>query len=256
MTAYNKVLYSVENGVARITLNRPEKRNALDPEFIQELQDALDTSASDSAVRVVLLNGNGKDFCSGMDLAALRASMDADILQSRHNAHELAALFLAMRRHPRPVVAAVHGRALAGGCGLATAADLIIAAHSAQFGYTEVNIGFVPAIVTAILRRSIPEKRAFELIASGEIISAQLAFDQGLVNRVFPDESFTADVEAYVSRFVQKSPSAVTLSKHLLYHIDAMSFEAAIDAGVEINTIARMTDDCKSGVQRFLNKHA
>jgi len=254
MTSYQKVLYQVENGVARVTLNRPDKRNALDPELIGELQDAMAASERDPAVRVVLLNGSGKDFCSGMDLAALRTSMDADVLQSRRSAQELAGLFLAMRRHPRPIIAAVHGRALAGGCGLATAADIILAAHSAQFGYTEVNIGFVPAIVTAILRRSLSEKRAFELITTGEIISAQVAFDLGLANRVFPDETFASEVEAYVAKLASKSASAVMLSKHLLYHIDAMGFEAAIDAGIEVNTIARMTDDCKRGVERFLKK--
>jgi len=254
MPSYQKVLYLAENGVARITLNRPDKRNALDPELIRELQDAIAVSARDPAVRVVLLKGTGKDFCSGMDLAALQKSMHAEVLKNRASAQELAGLFLAMRRHPRPVIAAVHGRALAGGCGLATAADVILAAHSAQFGYTEVNIGFVPAIVTAILRRSLPEKRAFELITSGEIITAQVAFDQGLVNRVFPDETFTADVEGYVSRIASKSQSAVMLSKQLLYHVDAMPFEAAIEAGVEINTIARMTEDSKTGVDRFLKK--
>ena len=254
MTSYQKLLYQNDQGVARLTLNRPDKRNALDPELILELQDAIATSARDQSVRVVLLKGSGKDFCSGMDLAALQKSAEADVLQNLESARALAQLFLTMRRHPHPIVAAVHGRALAGGCGLATAADIILAAHSAQFGYTEVNIGFVPAIVSAILRRSLSEKRAFELITTGEIISAQLAFDQGLVNRVFPDETFPSDVEGYVSKLASKSQSAVMLSKHVLYHIDAMAFEAAIDAGVEINTIARMTDDCKRGVERFLKK--
>jgi len=159
-----------------------------------------------------------------------------------------------MRRHPRPIVAAVRGRALAGGCGLATAADLILAAESAQFGYPEVNIGFVAAMVMAILRRSLSEKRAFELITMGEIISAQQAFDFGLVNRIFADETFDIDVDAYVAKLARKSASAVNLSKHLLYHMDGMSFEAAIEAGVHINAIARATDDCKRGVERFLKK--
>jgi methylglutaconyl-CoA hydratase len=254
MTSYQKLLYQNDQGVARLTLNRPEKRNALDPELMLELQDAMATSARDQSIRVVLLKGAGKDFCSGMDLAALQKSAEADVLQNLESARALAQLFLSMRRHPRPIVAAVHGRALAGGCGLATAADIILAAHSAQFGYTEVNIGFVPAIVSAILRRSLSEKRAFELITTGEIISSQLAVDQGLVNRVFPDETFTSDVEGYVSKLASKSQSAVMLSKHVLYHIDAMGFEAAIDAGIEVNTIARMTEDCKRGVENFLKR--
>jgi methylglutaconyl-CoA hydratase len=180
--------------------------------------------------------------------------MQADVLENRTNAQALANLFLAMRRHPRPIVAAVQGRALAGGCGLATAADIILAAQSAQFGYTEVNIGFVPAIVIAILRRSLSEKRAFELITSGEIISAETACQYGLINRVFPDETFPSDVENYVAKLASRSPSAVMLSKQLLYHTDAMGFEAALEAGVEINAIARMTEDCKRGVGEFLKK--
>jgi methylglutaconyl-CoA hydratase len=170
------------------------------------------------------------------------------------DARNMAELFVEMRRHPRPIVAAVRGRALAGGCGLATAADLILAAESARFGYPEVNIGFVPAIVMAILRRSLSEKRAFELITMGEVISAQTALDMGLVNRVFADDTFDIDVDAYVGKLAAKSASAVSLSKHLLYHMDGMSFEAAIEAGVHINAIARATEDCKRGVERFLKK--
>lgn len=254
MTSYEKVLYEVENGVARITLNRPDKRNALDPELISELHDAIAASARDDAVRVILLEGNGQDFCSGMDLEALEKSMNADVLENRAGARNLAALFLAMRRHPRPVVAAVQGRALAGGCGLATSADIVLASHSAQFGYTEVNIGFVPAIVTAILRRSLSEKRAFEMIATGEIISAETACQYGLINRVFTDETFPSDVESYVAKLASKSASAVMLSKQLLYHTDAMGFEPALEAGVEINALARMTEDCRRGVGEFLKK--
>lgn len=254
MASYAKLLYEVDQGVARITLNRPEKRNALDTDLIAELGNAIEKSGLDAGVRVVLLKGEGKDFCSGMDLGELQTSLGAGLLENRAGARSLARIFLAMRRHPRPIVAAVHGRALAGGCGVATAADIVLAARSAQFGYTEVNIGFVPATVMAILRRSVNEKRAFELIATGEIISAQTAFDCGLVNRIFLDETFASDVEAYVSKLAAKPAAAITLSKHLLYHIDAMGFEAAIDAGVDMNAIARTTEDFKLGVERFLKK--
>jgi methylglutaconyl-CoA hydratase len=249
MTSYQKLLYKVESGVARITLNRPDKRNALDAELIAELKDAV--AASDN---VILLSGSGADFCSGADLSGLHSMAAANVLDHMESARAMADLFIAMRRHPRPIIAAVRGRALAGGCGLATAADLILAAESAQFGYPEVNIGFVPAMVMAILRRSVSEKRAFELITAGQIISAQAAFDCGLVNRVFPDATFDADVTSYASKMASKSASAVTLSKRLLYHMDGMSFEAAIEAGVEINAIARMTEDCQRGVEKFLKK--
>jgi methylglutaconyl-CoA hydratase len=159
-----------------------------------------------------------------------------------------------MRRHPRPVVALVQGRALAGGCGVATAADMIVASKSAQFGYPEVNIGFVPAIVMAMLRRSVGEKRAFEWVAGGEVMSAQTALEHGLVNRVFADESFDAESAAFLLKLASKPPSGVMLSKRLLYHMDAMSFEAAVEAGVEVNALARLTEDCQRGIERFLKK--
>ena len=254
MSSYSKILYHLDDGIARLTLNRPEKKNALDAELVSEIKDAVRASARDPQVRVLLLSGAGSDFCSGADLSGLQRTSDAGVLENMADARNMAELFVEMRRHPRPIVAAVRGRALAGGCGLATAADLILAAESAQFGYPEVNIGFVAAMVMAILRRSLSEKRAFELVAMGEIISAQSALEFGLVNRVFAEETFTIDVDAYAARLAKKSASAVSLSKHLLYHMDGMSFEAAIDAGVHINAIARGTDDCRRGVERFLKK--
>ena len=256
MSSYQKILYTANQGVARITLNRPEKRNALDAELISEVRDALRSSATDENVRVVLLTGAGTDFCSGADLSGLERTFNAGVLDHMADARNMAELFVEMRHHPRPIVAAVRGRALAGGCGLATACDLIVAAESAKFGYPEVNIGFVPAMVMAILRRSLSEKRAFEMITTGEIISAQTASDYGMINSIFADETFELDVDAFVSKLASKSASAITLSKRLLYHMDAMGFEAAIEAGVETNAIARMTDDMKRGVERFLRNPA
>lgn len=252
---YRKILYETRDGVARLTLNRPEKRNALDGELVGELKAAFSATASDPHCRVVLLAGGGMDFCSGADLAALEKSAQGGVLDNMAEARSTAELFLLMRKHPRPVIAAVQGRALAGGCGIATACDIILATESAQFGYPEVNIGFVPAMVMAILRRSISEKAVFELVTTGEVISAARAHDLGLVHRVFTDAKFTAEVEAYVARLAAKSSSAVMLSKQLLYNMDSMSFETALEAGVEINAIARMTEDCRRGVERFLKKN-
>jgi len=254
MNLFQKIIYTVENRVARITLNRPEKRNALDRELISEVRDAVRNCARDEAVRVVLLTGAGADFCSGADLSGLEKTLDAGPLENMAEARNMAELFIEMRHHPHPIIAAVRGRALAGGCGLATACDLILASESARFGYPEVNIGFVPAMVMAILRRSLGEKRAFELITTGEVISAQTAFDYGMINAIFADETFDVDVEAFVTKLASKSASAITLSKRLLYHMDAMSFEAAIEAGVETNAIARMTEDMKRGLEKFLKR--
>jgi methylglutaconyl-CoA hydratase len=248
------ILYSVAEGIARITLNRPEKRNALNPELIATLKEALKASAKDETVRVVLMAGAGKDFCSGLDLSSLDRTAAAGVLEHLDTARNLADLFLSMRHHPRPLVAAVRGRALAGGCGIATACDLVLAAESAQFSYTEVNIGFVPAIVMAILRRSVSEKRAFELIATGEVITAAEARSIGMINRVYPDADFESNVERYVASLAVKPASAVSLSKTLLYHTDAMTFEAAIEAGVHGNALARMTEEARHGIERFVKK--
>lgn len=246
--------YRAESGIARIRLNRPEKRNALNPELISALRDGLARSADDPSVRVVLITGAGSDFCSGADLAGLDRAAEAGVMVHLDAARQMAGAFLAMRHHPRPVVAAVHGRALAGGCGLATACDLIVASESAQFGYPEVKLGFIPAMVMAILRRSISEKRAFELIATGEIITAPQAHAAGLINRVFGDDEFESAVEEYVKALASKSASAVALSKNLLYHMDGMTFDAALEAGVHGNAIARMTEDARRGIERFVRK--
>ena len=254
MMDYQKILYSADQGIARITLNRPDKRNALDDGILIELRDAFALAAADEKARVVVLAGAGKDFCSGADLAALQRISEASVMENVADARGFSELFVQMRRHPRPIIAAVRGRALAGGCGLATACDIILASESAKFGYPEVNIGFIPAMVMAILRRSVSEKRAFELITGGEVITAQAACDMGIINRVFADDEFDGAIEAYLARMAAKSASAVSLAKNLLYHMDAMTFEAAIEAGVQLNAITRMTEDCRLGIERFLKK--
>jgi methylglutaconyl-CoA hydratase len=248
------ILYHAESGVARITLNRPEKRNALNAELIVTLHESLLRSTHDPDVKVVAISGSGSDFCSGADLSGLDRSADSGVMSHLETARAMADVFLAMRHHPRPVVAMVRGRALAGGCGLATACDLILANESAQFGYPEVKIGFVPAMVMAILRRSISEKRAFELIATGEIVSASQAYAIGLINRVYPDAEFDATAENYIAALASKSTSAISLSKNLLYHMDGMAFDAAIEAGVHGNALARMTEDARHGIERFVKR--
>jgi methylglutaconyl-CoA hydratase len=249
------VVYAVEGTVALITLNRPEKRNALNDALIGGLKESLLKADNNMDVRVVLITGAGADFCSGADLAALQKISESSVTENLEDARELMELFALIRRVRVPVVAAVRGRALAGGCGLATACDLILAARSARFGYPEVKIGFVPAMVMAILRRNVSEKRAFELITRGAELSADEAERAGLINQVFDDAAFETEVETYVAGFEKVSRSAVMLSKRLLYHMDGMTFEAALHSGVDVNTIARMTEDCQRGIARFLKKN-
>ena len=250
----NVVLYSVEGSVARITLNRPEKRNALNDAVIAGLKQSLKSAAADKIVRVVVISGTGKDFCSGADLSALQKIAEASVAENAEDAWSLLELFLLIRQLQVPVVAAVTGRALAGGCGLATACDLVLASGSARFGYPEVKIGFVPAMVMAILRRNVSEKRAFELITRGSEISADQAKEFGLVNQVFADESFEADVNTYVKEFEKMSASALGLTKTLLYQMDGLSFPAALETGADVNVIARLTDDCQRSIAKFLKQ--
>lgn len=250
----NSILYQVDGTIARITLNRPEKKNALNEALIAGLKDTLVQANNDSAVRAVVITGAGSDFCSGADLESLQKISGASVADNVSDARSLMDLLKLIRQVTAPVVAAVRGRALAGGCGLASACDIVLASTSARFGYPEVKIGFVPAMVMAIVRRNISEKRAFELLTRGAEISADQARDFGLVNQVFNEDSFDAEVTAYARGFEKVSRSAVALTKTLLYQTDGMTFSDAMETGVDVNVIARMTEDCQKGIAGFLKK--
>lgn len=254
MATNGTVLYESRGTTAYVTLNRPDKRNALNDEIVAELKSALRRASADQAIRCMVIRGAGSDFCSGADLSALKKMANASVAENLAGAGALMELFLLIRNLDVPVIAAVHGRALAGGCGLALACDIVLAESGARFGFPEVKIGFVPAMVMAILRRSASEKRAFELLTTGHEISADDAERFGLVNHTFEAAQFEAEVEGFASRFEKLSRSAVSLSKRLFYSTDAVSFPDALAAGVDINATARMTEDCRAGVARFLKK--
>jgi methylglutaconyl-CoA hydratase len=226
----------------------------LNDALVAALKDALRGADADPNVRCVLIRGAGKDFCSGADLASIQKIATASYEENLDDAQRLGELFELIRQVRVPVIAAVHGRALAGGCGLATACDLVLASRSARFGYPEVKIGFVPAMVAAILRRNLGEKKSFELLTQGFEYSAAEGLDLGLVNAVFDDESFETEVGGYASRYSETSASAVAMTKRLIYDIDALPIADAIALGAETNARARMTDDCKKGIARFLEK--
>lgn len=248
------IKYASAGAAARITLSRPEKRNAIDGRMMAELSEALAKAAADAATRVVVLDAEGPDFCAGMDLQMMAETVNAGAEEFSKQAERLASLYQSLRDHPKPVIAAVKGRALGGGSGLAMACDVVLAAESAKFGFPEVNIGFVPAIVTVFLRRSVGEKQAFDLLTSGEPIDARRACELGMITRVFLDAEFEASVEAYVAKLAAKSTSAVGMTKELLYTIDGLSFEAALQAGAEMNALARATEDAKRGFERFAKR--
>jgi methylglutaconyl-CoA hydratase len=249
-----EIIKTKDNTILTLTLNRPEKRNALNDALINSLKDALNEASKDETINAIIIKGAGKDFCSGADLSALQKISESDVLENLEDAMNLLELFVLMRKIKIPIIAAVHGRALAGGCGLATACDIVLASKTAQFGYPEVKIGFVPAMVMAILRRNLSEKKSFELITQGYNFSSDEAENFGLINRVFEDENFKDAVSNYVSIYEKVSRSAVILSKKLLYQMDGMTFDTAIEVGAEVNTIARLTEDCQNGIARFLDK--
>src|SRR6185369_14845154 len=250
----DEILTITDGSIRYLTLNRPDKRNALNDALITALKEGLSEADADESLRAIVIRGAGKDFCSGADLSALQKISQSSFEENLEDARNLAELFAIIRNIKIPVIAAVHGRALAGGCGLATGCDIVLASKSARFGYPEVKIGFVPAIVTAILRRNVSEKIAFELITQGFEFSAEEARSYGLVNRIFDGDSFEADVKNYVRAYEGASRSAVVLSKKLLYEMDGMDFDRALDAGAKTNAEARMTDDCRKGIARFLDK--
>ncbi len=245
---------AVQDGVATLTLNRPDKRNALNGELVEALAEALRETAIDERVRVVALRGEGPDFCSGADLAELERIAELDERENLDDARRLGDMLLALRSHPRPVVAIVHGRALAGGCGLATACDLVFAHADAEFGYPEVHLGFVPAMVMALLRRKVGESRAFELAVGGQRIGAAEAERIGLVNAVFRDGDFQAGVRERLARLARRPASAVALTKGLLYELDGLDVAGGVARAAEVNVEARMSEACREGVRRFLSR--
>src|SRR5215203_5593337 len=249
-----ELLSETKGSVRILTLNRPEKRNALNDLLVAALKGALSEADADENLRSIVIRGAGKDFCSGADLESLRKISESSYEENLEDARSLAELFVLIRRVKIPVIAAVHGRALAGGCGLATACDLVIASESARFGYPEVKIGFVPAIVMAFLRRNTSEKRAFEIATQGFEFSAAEAERLGLVNHVVSADTFDEEVARYSAVYENVSRSAVITSKRLLYETDSISFAEAIEAGARANAEARMSEDCKKGIGKFLEK--
>ena len=254
MAEWTQIKYEASDGGATITLNRPEKKNALSTMLIAELQRAIEKAGRDETVRVLVLRGAGSDFCAGADLAQLEALSTHTILDNLEDAREFAHLLSTMRGLGKCIVAAVHGRAFAGGAGLSAACDLVIATRSARFSYPEVRIGFVPAMVAAIVRRNLGEKRAFEMLTTARIWTAEEMMLIGMVNSVVEEDTFENSIASLVSDISRTSASAITLTKTLLYHMDGMTFEQALEAGALMNAIARATPDCREGVKRFLKK--
>lgn len=241
-----------DDGVTTLVLNRPEKRNALAAAMVEELLRLLAEAGADPDVRVIALCGSGRDFCAGADLGEIAASQSKGPEAGLADAQRLGEVFLTIRRLPQPVVAVVQGRALGGGCGLATACDLVVAHEDASLGYPEVHLGFVPALVMSILKRKVGDSAAFELLLRGRGITARESASIGLVNQVIPGERFESTVEEYLAALATRPATAVALTKRLFYGLDGVSIEDAVARGAEVNALARFTEDCKRGVASFL----
>ncbi|MCY4399896.1 MAG: enoyl-CoA hydratase/isomerase family protein [Gemmatimonadetes bacterium] len=252
--ADRRVTLSIDSGVAHVTLNRPQKRNALSIALVTELSVVLARIANDREVRVVALEGTGPDFCAGADLAEVAASQHQGPEVGLSEARELGNVFARIRRLPQPVVAVVRGRALGGGCGLAAACDIVLAHEAATFGFPEVRLGFVPALVMAVLKRKVGEAAAFDLVVRGHRIGAAEAAGSGLITRVVSAGSFRAEVLAYLGELATRPPLAIRLTKQLFHGLDGAAFEEALARGAEVNAVARLTGECRDGVRRFLHE--
>lgn len=249
----DRVRRRVDGGRLELTLDRPDKRNAIDAAMVDSLLAGLDDGELSADVKVIIIRGAGKDFCAGADLAELLDSASRSPEENAASAAHLGEIFIRIRELPKPVVAVVQGRALAGGCGLATACDLVIARASAAFGYPEVRRGFVPAMVMAMLRRAVGEKIAFDLVATGRVLTAEEAQRMGLITRVLPDEGFEEAVGEIITRLSESSGTALSFIKRQLYDLEGTSFREAIRLGAEVNAMARSTPDFEAAVSAFLD---
>lgn len=248
------VHYTVQDGIGIIAMNRPDKRNALSAEMVGALRTAFRTAEADEHVRVVVLKGNGPAFCAGADLAYLQQITENSPMENLADSTALMEMMQGIVDLSKPVIAMVHGPAIAGGCGLATVCDLVIAAEDkALFGYSEVKIGFIPAIVMVYLLRKVGDTQARRLVLTAENISAREAERIGLITFVVPDdqlEHYTMDVARKMSG---NSASAMALSKEMLSNLHGMSMDAGLRYAASMNALARQTEDCKAGIARFLS---
>lgn len=247
--------YTVDERVATLTLNRPEKRNALNAELVDELKTALGEAARDDDVRVVVLTGAGTAFSAGADLASLHALQTATPMENAADSAHLAELFEQIYLHPKPIIAKVNGHAIAGGCGLAAVCDFSIAAEHAKLGFTEVRIGFVPAIVMVFVLRKLGETAARNLLLRGALVSAKEAAAVGLITRAVPADELDEAVRQLADEIAtETSSSAVALTKKMMAQVPGMGLREALDYAAQMNAFARGTADCQAGVAAFLDK--
>ena len=250
---YSTLLLEIAENLATITLNRPDKRNAISTTMMAELQTVLD-EIEKTHVRVVILTGAGKAFCAGMDLDLLATIAKQSPAENQEDSRRIAKLFRRMWSFPRPLIAAVNGAAYAGGCGIATLCDFTLAVPDAKFGYTEVRIGFLPAIVSVFLTRQIGEKRSRDLLLTGRIIDAAEAKEFGLVSEVVPLEGLMERARELAETLIAASPSSLTRAKRLLVSAAAAGVDHDLERAILENARIRCTPDFQEGLASFLEK--
>jgi methylglutaconyl-CoA hydratase len=253
LKSYTTITVNDSGPIRTIMLHRPERRNAITPEMQLELIAAFeDATASDC--RVVVLTGAGEAFCSGLDLSALQAMQDASAATHRADAEQIARLFLALYEMPMPTIAAVHGAAIAGGAGLAILCDFTLATPAAKFGFTEVRIGFVPALVSVFLALQIQDKRSRDLLLTGRVVDSAEAHRLGLVNEIIAPDGLTQRVGQIAEELVANSPEALIATKRLMAAQHKSWLDAAIAQALEANALSRQTADFREGITAFLEK--
>jgi len=251
--SYKTIVVAESASIRTITLNRPERRNAMTPKMQMELIAALEDAAS-GGCRVLVLTGAGEAFCSGLDLSALQAMQDKSATEHRADAERIARLFVALYELPIPTIAAVHGADIAGGAGLAIICDFTLATPAAKFGFTEVRIGFVPALVSAFLALQIADKRSRDLLLTGRLFDAEEAHRLGLVNEIVASEKLTERVQALAEVLIANSPQSLAATKLLLAQQNRALLDSAIAQALEANAISRETTDFREGIAAFLGK--
>ena len=250
---YNTLQLALEAGVATLTLNRPEKRNAISYELIGELLKALEEVQNSQSV-VLIVTGAGKAFCSGMDLENLKGLLGRSPEESVKDSETMVQLFRSLYEFQKVTIAAVNGPAIAGGTGLALLCDFTLAVPEAKFGYTEVRIGFVPAIVSTFLLRQVGEKQARDLLLTGRIIGAEEAHRIGLINEIVPAEQLMARARQLAAQLMQNSPTSLRATKRLLTEHARAELDAQIQEAVRQNASIRATADFREGISSFLEK--
>jgi len=247
------IKYRIENEVGILTLNRPEKRNSLHPILVEQMKAQLKIATEDQTVKVLIITGEGKAFCAGADLEYLNELKNYSSIQNEKDSRELAELFLMIYKFPKPVIAAVNGAAIAGGCGLASVCDIIVAdGENSKFGYSEVKIGFIPAMVSIFLIKKVGEGMARQLLLSGDIIDGKQAYEIRLANYLYNNAlSGALDV---VSKLKLNSSLSMKMTKDMINKISNLNIDEAVEYCIGLNSISRTTQDFKEGLNNFLLK--